>query len=42
MEITGQVDTTLSRGRIVVDGGEFHGAPGHGQFLSRDLSQYLL
>jgi dihydropyrimidinase len=42
MEITGQVDTTLSRGRIVVDGGEFHGAPGHGQFLSRELSQYLL
>jgi dihydropyrimidinase len=42
MEITGQVDTTLSRGRVVVDGGEFHGAAGHGQFLSRDLSQYLL
>jgi dihydropyrimidinase len=42
MEITGQVDTTLSRGRIVVDGGEFHGAPGHGRFLSRELSQYLL
>jgi dihydropyrimidinase len=42
MEITGQVDTTLSRGRVVVDAGEFHGAAGHGQFLSRDLSQYLL
>jgi dihydropyrimidinase len=42
MEITGRVDTTLSRGQIVVDGGQFHGAPGHGQFLPRELSQYLL
>ncbi|WP_309115544.1 dihydropyrimidinase [Saccharothrix sp.] len=41
MEITGRVDTVLSRGRVVVDGAGFHGAPGHGRFLSRDLNQYL-
>jgi dihydropyrimidinase len=41
IEVTGRVDTTLSRGRIVVDGGEYHGQPGHGQFLTRELSQYL-
>jgi dihydropyrimidinase len=41
-EIDGHVDTVLSRGRVVVDGGEYHGAPGHGQYLKRGLSQYLL
>jgi dihydropyrimidinase len=41
MEITGKVDTTISRGQIVVDAGAYHGTPGHGQFLPRDLSQYL-
>jgi dihydropyrimidinase len=42
MRITGRVETTLSRGRVVVDAGEYHGAPGHGHFLKRGLSQYLL
>ena len=41
MQITGRVDTTLSRGRIVIDGGEYHGEPGHGRYLPRELSQYL-
>jgi dihydropyrimidinase len=41
MEITGKVDTVFSRGSLVVDGGQFHGSSGHGQFLSRELSQYL-
>jgi dihydropyrimidinase len=41
MQITGKVDTVLSRGRVVVEGNAFHGATGHGQFLSRDLCQYL-
>jgi dihydropyrimidinase len=41
-EITGRVDTTLSRGRVVVSGGVLHGAPGHGKFLPRDLNQYLV
>ncbi|HEX4704465.1 MAG TPA: amidohydrolase family protein, partial [Pseudonocardiaceae bacterium] len=41
MRITGRVETVLSRGRVVIDGGEYHGATGHGKFLSRALSQYL-
>jgi dihydropyrimidinase len=41
MEITGQVDTVLSRGRVIIDGGEYYGAAGHGRFLGRDLCQYL-
>ena len=41
MEITGRVDTVLSRGRIVIDGGDYHGTPGHGQFLHRETCQYL-
>ncbi|MEO6085275.1 MAG: dihydropyrimidinase [Umezawaea sp.] len=42
MELTGKVDTVLSRGKVVVDGGGFHGGAGHGKFLGRDLNQYLL
>jgi dihydropyrimidinase len=41
MRITGRVDTVLSRGRVVIEGGQYHGSAGHGRFLSRALSQYL-
>jgi dihydropyrimidinase len=41
MQITGRVDTVLSRGRLVIGGGEYHGEAGHGRFLSRALCQYL-
>jgi dihydropyrimidinase len=41
MEITGRVDTVLSRGQVVIDGGEYHGTAGHGQYLQRDTCQYL-
>jgi len=34
-EITGVVDTVLSRGRIVVDQDQFKGKPGDGKFLKR-------
>jgi dihydropyrimidinase len=40
-EIEGHVDTVLSRGSVVVDGGSFLGRAGHGQFVKRGLSQYL-
>jgi dihydropyrimidinase len=40
-EITGRVDTVLSRGRVIIEGGEYLGAPGHGQYLRRDTCQYL-
>jgi dihydropyrimidinase len=41
MEITGRVDTVLSRGQVVIDGGEYHGTTGHGQYLHRETCQYL-
>jgi dihydropyrimidinase len=41
MEITGRVDTVLSRGQVVIDGGEYHGTAGHGQYLHRETCQYL-
>ena len=42
-EIDGQVDTVLSRGEVVVDGRRStSGSKGHGQYLKRGLSQYLL
>ena len=40
-EIDGHVDTVLSRGAVIVDGGQFQGTKGHGQYVKRGLSQYL-
>jgi dihydropyrimidinase len=42
MEIAGRVETVLSRGTVVVDGDAFVGTKGHGQFLRRGLSNYLI
>jgi len=41
LQVTGRVDTVLSRGRVLVDAGEYRGAPGHGRFLPRGACQYL-
>ncbi|MFI6569637.1 dihydropyrimidinase [Nocardia fluminea] len=41
-EIDGHVDTVLSRGRVIVDDGAYHGRAGHGRFIRRGLSQNLL
>jgi dihydropyrimidinase len=40
--IDGRVVTVLSRGRVVVENNTFTGAVGHGKFLRRGLSQYLV
>jgi dihydropyrimidinase len=42
VEIAGRVDTVISRGTVLVSGGEFHGRPGHGRYLPRGLSSYLV
>jgi dihydropyrimidinase len=42
MEITGRVDTVLSRGHVVMSDGEWRGSPGHGRFLPRSLNEYLV
>jgi dihydropyrimidinase len=40
-EIDGHVDTVISRGTVVVDGGQYVGRKGHGRYVKRGLSQYL-
>ena len=42
VEVDGHVDQVLSRGAVIVDERGYHGAKGHGRFLKRDLSQYLI
>lgn len=41
-EVDGHVDVVLSRGSVVVDADGYHGRAGHGRYLKRDLSQYLV
>ncbi|MGI8695111.1 MAG: dihydropyrimidinase [Mycobacteriales bacterium] len=40
-EITGRVQTVLSRGELVLDAGRYAGRAGHGRFLSRQTCQLL-
>ena len=41
-EIDGHVDVVISRGEVLVSDGEYHGRAGHGRYLKRGLSQYLV
>lgn len=41
MTVTGRADTVLSRGRVIVDRGEYLGRKGDGQFLRRGTCGYL-
>ena len=41
-EVDGHVDQVLSRGTVLVDERGYVGRKGHGKFLKRDLSQYLI
>jgi dihydropyrimidinase len=40
--IDGKVDTVLSRGLVVMENDAYTGRKGHGQFVKRGLSQYLV
>ena len=40
-QVTGHVDTVFSRGRKLIDGGQYLGRAGDGQYLPRGLCQYL-
>ena len=35
LETVGDVETVMMRGKVIVEGGEYRGAPGDGQFLKR-------
>ncbi len=41
-EVDGKVDTVLSRGTVVIENDTFTGSKGHGRYLKRGLSQYLV
>ena len=41
VEVTGKVKFVLSRGRAIVESGEYMGNPGDGQYLQR-TNQYLI
>ena len=41
-EIDGAVDTVLSRGTVVAASGEYTGHTGHGRYVKRGLTQYLV
>jgi dihydropyrimidinase len=41
-EIDGHVDWVMSRGAVIVDETGYVGSKGHGQYLRRGLSQYLI
>jgi dihydropyrimidinase len=40
--VDGKVDTVLSRGTVVIENDEYVGRKGHGRFVERGLSQYLV
>ncbi len=40
-ELAGKVDTVISRGSVVVAGGQYLGRPGHGRFIHRGLSEMV-
>jgi dihydropyrimidinase len=42
MRITGKVSTVLSRGRVILEAGQWRGAAGHGKFLARGENEYLV
>ena len=40
--VNGHVDVTMSRGKVLIENGEYHGSKSHGQFVKRGLTQYLI
>ncbi len=41
-KVDGKVDTVISRGTVVIDNDTYVGRMGHGRFVKRGLSQYLV
>ena len=42
VEVSGSVDTVLSRGRVIVADGSYEGEKGHGNYIRRGLNQYVI
>jgi dihydropyrimidinase len=41
-KIQGKVDTVMSRGRVILEAGNYLGSPGDGKYQRRGLSSYLI
>jgi dihydropyrimidinase len=41
MELTGRIETVVSRGDVLVSDGEYHGRPGRGRYLKRGPNQLV-
>ena len=41
-EMTGKVETVLSKGKVIVSDDTYHGSPGDGEYLARGTSQYVI
>jgi dihydropyrimidinase len=41
-ELTGKVDTVLSKGKVIIADDEYLGSPGDGEYLARGTSQYTV
>jgi dihydropyrimidinase len=42
MKIEAKVDKVMSRGKIIIDGDDYVGTKGDGQYLKRGMSQLLI
>jgi dihydropyrimidinase len=42
MEVAGSIACVLSRGKLIIENGEYEGSPGDGGYLRRDTNQYLI
>ncbi|MEE9297805.1 MAG: dihydropyrimidinase [Acidimicrobiia bacterium] len=42
LEVQGEIDKVLARGRVLISDGEYHGQKGDGRYLKRGTSQYLI
>lgn len=41
IELTGKLETVISRGEVIVSKGEYRGSPGHGRYLKRGTNQLV-
>ena len=42
IEVTGTVETVLSKGKVIIEDGAYHGSAGDGEYLKRGTSQLLI
>ena len=41
-KVVGKIEMVLSRGRVLIENGQYHGKPGDGSYLTRGTNQYLI